>query len=72
MFNAGPMLEPVLEAMAKGSITVSFTRQAGGLDIFVPIDTVLPAPIQNLCRTTSKQMMVDFINCSAIVVNGPT
>ena len=71
VFKAGPMLDPVLEAMEKGSITVAFTRHPGSLDIILPINTrVASTDLKTFVQTTSKQMMVDFIDCAAIVVNG--
>jgi hypothetical protein len=65
------MLDPVLEAMAKGSITVAFTRYPGSLDISLPINTrVASTDLKTFVQTTSNQMMVEFIDCAAIVVNG--
>jgi len=64
IFKAEQTLKVLVEGLAQDKVIIAFTRNLGGTDIQVPIDTSVVATSANGERTRSPKATMDFSKCA--------
>jgi hypothetical protein len=64
VFRLSPTFETIARGLTEGRVTIAFARRKGGLDIVLPIETLVVDTTDNGERSRSGKMTSDFLDCS--------